>query len=141
MTKIDLTKEQCLRLAELEGDHPIAAGIIARDPEPIASYMEHIPTWRDHARRLLGFRRNFPDVDANEKAAIMPGWFRTVVNVHVSFGDRVRLLVSGRMRVDIENRCDVSVRDVVSASAVSIVSPFDLCPTESPQQDTRPGAG
>jgi len=97
----------------------------AQDEAPDTFCMTHIPTWRDHARRLFGFRRNFPDVDANEKAAIMPGWFKTDVNVYLSFGDRVRVLVSGRMRVDIENRFNVSVDTVISASAVSIISPFD----------------
>lgn len=32
--RLNISKEQCLRLAELEGDATIGAGLLARDPEP-----------------------------------------------------------------------------------------------------------
>lgn len=31
--KLDISKEQCLRLAEREGDSEVGAGLLARDPE------------------------------------------------------------------------------------------------------------
>lgn len=66
--------------------------------------MVHVPTWRDHVRRALGFRSLVPNVDAKPEAKGMPGWFMTQVNIDISFADRVRFLVSGRARMLIEHR-------------------------------------
>lgn len=93
--------------------------------ESLASYQEYKPTWRDYFRLMFGYHRHVPDVDKHPDAAVMPGWFKTVVHVHLDIWDRLRLLVSGRVLVEIENRANVSVDRVISDSAVTIVSPFE----------------
>lgn len=43
--KLDLTKEQCLRLADAEGNHEIGAGRLAADPVPQMCAGGVVQTW------------------------------------------------------------------------------------------------
>lgn len=121
---INRFKEWWLPRVSSESAVPIAAG----SPTPASENtfaMVASPSWRHKLGQMLGYRYHHPDVDANEKAAIMPGWWRTDIHVRLSFLDRIRILVSGRMLVITQNRGSQSVDHVISDSAVSIISPFD----------------
>lgn len=102
----------------------IEKAIAQAEPENTFA-MVALPSWRHKISLWLGYRFHYPDVDQNEAAARMPGWWRTDIHIHISFLDRLRLLVSGRMLVRTENRGSQPVDHVISDSAVSVISPFD----------------
>lgn len=83
------------------------------------------------SRRLwwrLGFgRHDFSSIDEDLEAAKLPGWFRTDVMIYVSFMDRVRLLISGKATMQIENRSNVVVDTVISRSTFWVERPSLRC--------------
>jgi hypothetical protein len=77
----------------------------------------------------LGYRAQWPEsIDDHPKAKGMPGWFSTKVFIGVSWGDRLRLLLSGRALVRLECRANVVVDDVISSSSFSVLAPIDRRP-------------
>lgn len=59
-----------------------------------ASY--HVPTLRERFWRKLGFRYHLGDEPEGTDG--LPGWMCTDSTLHFSFGDRLRLLVSGKLK-------------------------------------------
>lgn len=59
--------------------------------------MYHVPTWREELWKRLGFRYRLgtePDgIDA------LPGWMCTETRVQFGWGDRLRLLLTGRLHM------------------------------------------
>jgi hypothetical protein len=53
------------------------------------------PTLAQRVARLLGFKFHLGEEPSGIDA--LPGWAQTKINLHISFADRVRLLVSGRL--------------------------------------------
>lgn len=54
------------------------------------------PTLRQRFWRALGFRYHLGDTPPD--ADLLPGWMRTDSGLIFSFGDRLRILISGRLR-------------------------------------------
>ncbi len=81
------------------------------------------PSLYTRAIRLLGFR--FRHFDMSEHGEKMPGWMMTEVRVDFSFGDRVRLLFSGRLLLRIEQRTNIQVDECVSVASPRIFAPWE----------------
>lgn len=80
--------------------------------------------------RRLGFRPRHPEVPEHVdlggvtlRASALPGWMLTHVDLHVSLGDRLRLLVSGRARVRVETRSEREPGDAHSWSSFEVRRP------------------
>lgn len=87
---------------------------------PQACEMPNKPTiWR-----RLGFRHPhvhvFDDVEG-----MAPGACTTNVVVHMSWGDRLRLLISGRFGVQIRMQTDVTVSEAISKCDIGVLPPFE----------------
>lgn len=86
-----------------------------------ASCMEYRPTFAERFWRKAGYRYHLQELP--DEADGMPGWAMTHVNLTLSFTDRLRLLISGRMRLDVRQAMSESVTTVISATSVEIVRP------------------
>jgi len=93
-----------------------------RTPEPSNAFcMEYVPTFADRFWRTMGFRR-YP-AELPEETSTMPGWARTDIHLNISFGDRLRLLLSGKIRIDCQHAMSERVDTVITASSVTIMRP------------------
>ena len=84
--------------------------------------MEHKPTRRERFWTRLGYRYFL--VDLPDDAAQMPGWMMTTTRLEFSIADRLRLFLSGKIKIDIRQATDVPVEKCVSAASFSITPPF-----------------
>lgn len=57
----------------------------------------HIPTFREKFWRALGFRYHLGEEP--EDIGALVGWMRTDIRLDFSLADRLRLLLTGRLRV------------------------------------------
>ena len=80
------------------------------------------PTIRERFWRALGFRYHLVDLphDIEQK---LPGWMMTRSLIAFSLSDRVRLLLTGRLYLDLRQASDVSVSEVHSALSFRIGAP------------------
>lgn len=62
-----------------------------------------------------------------------PSYMVTDVYVVLDWKDRLRLLVSGRLRVETRTKTDVIVRKTESTSVVNVLPPRRAHPTDAPQ--------
>lgn len=67
--------------------------------------MYHVPTLRERAWRRLGFRYHL-GVDP-EGIDTLPGWMCTENRLDFSMADRLRILISGRLRISIKHHMPV----------------------------------
>lgn len=85
--------------------------------------MYYQPTRMERIWRKLGFRyvrNDLPDgIDVTH-----PGWMLTTAVFRFSFWDRVRLLISGKLHVDILQATSQQVDESVNAISHEIQPPF-----------------
>lgn len=87
--------------------------------------MEYRPTRRERFWRALGFRYHLTDLpDGIDKD--LPGWMMTKCFIHFSMADRMRLLLTGRLHLDIRQATNVRVDEARSALSFRIASPGDV---------------
>lgn len=83
--------------------------------------MHHVPTPRERAWRWLGFRYHLgeePDgIDA------LPGWMCTRTRLHLGWPDRLRLLVSGRLHMQLVQHTTVQVEGTKNRFDWHILAP------------------
>jgi hypothetical protein len=92
-------------------------------PETSGFYMEYVPNRRERFWRAMGYRSKHPDLP--EEAEKLPGWIATDIRVHISFMDRLRLLVSGKAMVRVRTATDAPVKTAISASTFEVVPPYE----------------
>lgn len=85
--------------------------------------MEYRPSLSERFWRALGWRYHFVDLPETPEVEKMPGWAMTHVRLSLSFGDRLRLLFTGRVRLDIRQKLSSEVMDIVSAASIEIYPP------------------
>lgn len=91
---------------------------------PVNSFaMASRPTFMQRAWRRLGWRYHLVDLPETPEVERMPGWAMTRVRLEFSFGDRIRLLLTGRVRLDIRQKLSADVADIVSAASIEILPP------------------
>lgn len=70
----------------------------------------HVPTWRERTWRRLGFRYHLGDEPKGIET--MQGWMTSTANFRFSFMDRLRLLLTGRLNINLVQhttvQCDES---------------------------------
>ncbi len=83
--------------------------------------MIHVPTMRERFWRALGFRYHMgADPDGAEK---MAGWMQTTAGFDFTIGDRLRLLLSGRLKVVLSIHTDSQVDHAISRVDYTIKYP------------------
>lgn len=85
--------------------------------------MEYKPTRRERFWKWLGYRYFL--VDLPDDTDQMPGWMMTTTRIEFSIADRLRFLLSGKIKIDIRQATDVRVERCVSAVSFSITPPFE----------------
>jgi hypothetical protein len=85
--------------------------------------MEYRPTFMHRAWRRMGWRYQLVDLPETPEVEGMPGWAMTHVRFHFSLADRVRLLPTGRVRIDVRQKLSADVMDIVSAASFEILPP------------------
>lgn len=84
---------------------------------------EYRPTLKDRLARALGFRFHL----GAEPVGVdnMPGWARTEVRLQFSVMDRLRILFSGRVHVDLTHYADQPIDVMKSRSDLRIPAPWE----------------
>ena len=88
-----------------------------------ASYQIYKPTLRQRFFRWLGFRYHRVDLPDNIEAT-MPGWMMTTCRVHFDFADRLRLLLTGKLHIDIRQATSQQVDSAVNTTSFEIIPPW-----------------
>ena len=83
--------------------------------------MHHIPTFAERAWRRLGFRYHLGDEP--EGTERLPGWMCTASGIHFDWADRLRLLISGRLRMRLVQHTSVQVEGTKNRFDWHIVAP------------------
>lgn len=83
----------------------------------------HVPTWRELMWRRLGYRYHLGDEPDGFDA--MNGWMCTDVRLDFSAADRLRLLVSGRLRMRLVQHTTVQVEETKNRFDWHILAPGD----------------
>ena len=87
--------------------------------------MVYTPTLGDKVRRVLGYRFHHGDEPPQLDPAKHIGWMKSNANFKFSFGDRVRLLFSGRLNVELTQYPDAQVDECVNSVSYQIFAPFE----------------
>lgn len=81
---------------------------------------EYVPTRTERFWRWLGFRYHLYELPETD----MPGWMMTKTAIQFDWADRLRLLLTGRINIDIRQATDVKVSTCASAVSFEIVPPW-----------------
>lgn len=82
-----------------------------------------LPTWRERVARLLGYRFHLGgEPDGTDP---LNGWMKTEVRLNFSFGDRLRLLATGRLRVHVVQYMDVQPSVIMNRIDWQIGAPLE----------------
>lgn len=83
-----------------------------------AFYSEYRPTVGERIVKWLGFRHAYqPRPDETEE---FPSYICTVTRINISFLDRMRILISGKVHVETISQTDVEVRAARSQSSTGV---------------------
>jgi hypothetical protein len=83
--------------------------------------MERRPTLRERLGRRLGYTFRLGDEPAGGDD--LPGWARTIVRTRFSWGDRLRLLITGRFDVELTHYLSAPVDYLVNRTDVRFPPP------------------
>ena len=81
-------------------------------------YSEYVAPLSERVARRLGFRRAYQE--RPEETAEFPSYMVSNIRIGVSILDRLRLLISGKMEVEIVTQTDVEVHHAKSQSNVGV---------------------
>lgn len=84
--------------------------------------MQGTSTRRERFWRALGYRFHLGDEPENTEAKT--GWFKTGVLVTLGWHERLLLLVSGRLKVELTNYSDGQPENIVSRVDITYVPPL-----------------
>ncbi len=84
-------------------------------------YSEYKPTKAERFWRWLGYRTRVPAFP--EDAPELSGWIMSHIRVQISLADRLRILLSGNVKVRIETRTSARVDHAISASSFEVCRP------------------
>lgn len=88
-----------------------------------ARAMVYKASWGERFWRWAGWHGQYPELPPEVDK--WPGWAATTVRIQLSIGDRLRLLINGRMRLRLRHAADVQFNEMVMASSLELVSPVD----------------
>ena len=98
------------------------------DAEPdSAEFVElsYRPTIIDRLRRKAGYRFHYADEPPEFDPAKHVGWMKTVTTFKFDFADRIRLLLTGRLRIEIAQYTTQQVDESVNAVSYKIFAPLE----------------
>ena len=82
-----------------------------------------VPSLRERFWRSLGYHYNLVDLPETPEVDKMPGWALTHINLTMPWHERLRLLLTGRMKIDVRQKFSADVAEVVSAASTYIFYP------------------
>ena len=85
-------------------------------------YVTYTPSMAERFWRWAGFRHVHADLPP--EADSMPGWMVTENKLHFSFGDRLRLLVGGKLKLRTITATSVQVDTAISATSLTFLHPM-----------------
>ncbi len=86
-------------------------------------YSVYVPRRAERFWRAMGYHGAYPELP--EEAEKLLGWIATDVCIHLSFWDRVRLLMSGKALVRVRTRTDAEVKEAISGSSFEVLPPYE----------------
>ncbi len=92
--------------------------------------MHRTPTFGQRTARALGFRYHMRELPPEAEG--MPGWMMTRVDVSLNLGDRLRILVSGRVEFDLRQATDGPVDTCLTATSFRIPAPWEASRRAAP---------
>ena len=90
--------------------------------EQVNTSMEYKPSLVHRITNYLFPHGPFPELQ--DRTPRMPGWAATVIHVNLTWGDKIRLCISGHLVIDMRQQFDVPVREVDTVSTVHVVAPW-----------------
>lgn len=119
---LNVTKEWCLKMAKMEDDAPIGAGV----PDGGAYYAK--PSLRTRIWQKFGFcfhdsAFEWRTQEPKEGDWWVPGTLNTDVTITVDWLDRLRLLVTGHCKLLTYTRTDVLVNKSEARSTFTVLPP------------------
>jgi hypothetical protein len=87
------------------------------------------PSWKQRFWWRLGYgflglqRHDLSEWSSEETPGFAVGAISTRIEVHVSFADRLRLLVSGRMSIEASTKTSAPVDRAMTRSVIAIMPP------------------
>jgi hypothetical protein len=85
--------------------------------------MEHRPTIGERLARRLGFRFSLGEEPGYTEG--FEGWARTTVRFQFTFLDRLRILASGRLNVDLTHYADKKFDQMRTRTDFRILAPWE----------------
>lgn len=92
--------------------------------EVAGGYMIHKPTFGEKAARFLGFRHHHGEEPPRHEE-LTQGWARTETRLNFSLGDRLRLLVSGKLRISHIHYTDGHFDTMQSRADLTFYAPWE----------------
>jgi len=90
-----------------------------------AGYQIYVPTFGDKLRRFLGYRMHHGEEPPQLDPAKHVGWMKTGASFSFNFSDRLRLLLTGRLDVEITQHTTQQVDESVNSVSYAIRAPFE----------------
>ena len=85
-------------------------------------YVEYRPSIKERITRWFGYRYRDPGfLPDDQERNWAPGFISANTSVRLGFGDRLRVLASGRMLVSSRIHTDVPVKTALTLSAASVI--------------------
>ena len=71
----------------------------------------------------LGFTYHHIELEYDDTE--LPGWMKTEIMLRFSWLDRLRLLATGKVKLDVTQATNVKVDQCISATSMRIIPPWD----------------
>lgn len=93
-------------------------------PLPVESgCMMYVPTFGDKVKRFLGFKFDLGEEPKGVES--FPGWARTEVRLQFSWLGRLRLLTSGKLKIDLTHYTDAPFATMKTRTDLQILAPWE----------------
>ena len=89
-----------------------------------SGYMVYVPTFGDKAARFFGFRHHHGP-EPRDHEMLTQGWARTDTNLNFTFGDRLRLLFSGKLRISHTHYANLPIDRMQSRVDLTFYAPWE----------------
>ena len=86
--------------------------------------MAYKPTLSDKAARFLGYRHHHGP-EPRDHETLTQGWARTETSLNFTFGDRLRLLFSGKLRISHTHYANTIIDQMQSRVDLTFYAPWE----------------
>lgn len=86
--------------------------------------MVYKPTFGDRAARFFGYRFDM-GVEPPNHEALTEGWARTTTRLHFSLAGRLRLLFSGKLKIDQTHYANTRIDQMETRTDLTLYAPWE----------------